>query len=383
MNTASKILLVALALNCSSLAIAVEYTFSQVYTGPAQPGVAINDNGLVALIHDDVSNPGTPTTGWLITSDGHTVTQISFIGGLANLHQALSLNNNGFVAFREGVSGGAVFSSNGTTKYTIAADTYNGGLFPYISRTALSINDTGTVAFSARQLGDSLSHVFVGDGLGAPIKLNDRNGVVPTINSASTVAYRYYDPGSNYYSIEIQKETQLYSLPDVNAAHLPDINDFGEAAFFGSVNGAIKVVVWDGESSPTFIDGSLYEHLSLGFTYDGGAPDCAINNQGLVAFGASTTSMNPYNQGIFTGPDPVADKVIQAGDLLDGVAIENLGFSRNGLNNLGQIAFSAYMNDGTTGVWVATPVPEPSTLILLAIGAIGLLAYVWRRRVSR
>jgi DNA-binding beta-propeller fold protein YncE len=46
--------------------------------------------------------------------------------------------------------------------------------------------------------------------------------------------------------------------------------------------------------------------------------------------------------------------------------------------------------DATGNMWVAdtennrlqefSPVPEPSTLVLLCIGAISLLAYTWRRR---
>ena len=62
-----------------------------------------------------------------------------------------------------------------------------------------------------------------------------------------------------------------------------------------------------------------------------------------------------------------------AGDLLDGLTVRNAGFSSNGLNDSGQIAFTAVLSDGTQRVWIATPVPEPSTFILLAIGAIGLL----------
>ena len=36
--------------------------------------------------------------------------------------------------------------------------------------------------------------------------------------------------------------------------------------------------------------------------------------------------------------------------------------------------------DGDVEAWIAT-IPEPSTLILLSIGAAGLLLYGWRRRV--
>lgn len=378
MNTASKILLVALALNCSSLAIAIEYTFSQVYTGPALPGVAINDNGLVALI----SNYS------LITTDGHTSTIIASPTGPNSLRiytpqaemQALSLNNNGYVAFRGNAPGTpnwtyGILASNGTTTHKIAADIQNGGSFNQIPRVAMSINDSGMVAFGAMQVSPPVHRIFVGDGTTDPVQLNDCFGHAPAINNSGTVAYLNWDT----FAMEIQKGTQLFSLSGVSAAHMPDINDFGTAAFFGGVEGVQKVVVWDGVSSPMFIDGSLYYCLTDGLVFDGGSPSCAINNQGLVVFGATTQS-NPYMQGIFTGPNPIADKVIQAGDLLDGFAVENLSFSRNGLNNLGQIAFLAYMSDGTQGVWVATPVPEPSTLILLASGAIGLLAYVWRRR---
>ena len=46
-----------------------------------------------------------------------------------------------------------------------------------------------------------------------------------------------------------------------------------------------------------------------------------------------------------------------------------------GINNSGQIAFNATLSDGTSGVFVATPVPEPSTVLLLAVGVLGWLGY--------
>ena len=36
----------------------------------------------------------------------------------------------------------------------------------------------------------------------------------------------------------------------------------------------------------------------------------------------------------------------------------------------------------TRAGFLLTPTPEPCTLVLLAIGAISLLAYAWRRRVT-
>ncbi len=376
MNTASKILLVALALNCSSLAIAIEYTFSQVYTGPAQPGVAINDNGLVALI----SNHS------LITTDGHTSTIIAGPTGPNNLAytyaHVLSLNNSSYVAFRGYAPDTpnwtyGILASNGTTTYKIAADSANGGSFEAISNWALSINDNGLVAFGAKPVGGDY-RIYVGDGLSPPSEINDHWGSVPAVTNDGTVAYR----NESIFEIEIQNSTSTLLLPGTPIGGcMPDINDLGVVAFAATIDGVKKIVIGDGISPPTYIDGSMYSGLTLGYVFDGGASDCAINNKGLVAFGAYKDQLELDHYGIFVGPDPVADKVIKAGDLLDGVAVENLTFSRNGLNNLGQIAFLAYMSDGTQGVWVATPVPEPSTLILLATGAIGLLAYVWRRRM--
>ncbi len=54
-----------------------------------------------------------------------------------------------------------------------------------------------------------------------------------------------------------------------------------------------------------------------------------------------------------------------------------------GINDAGQIIGwgTTNVNDVTQG-FLLTPVPEPSTLVLLGIGAVSLLAYAWRRRRS-
>ena len=208
---------------------------------------------------------------------------------------------------------------------------------------------------------------------------------MPAMNNAGTIAYASSLSGSTY-TLEIQKGANRYSLPGVNTTRfVPDINELGTVACV--INDGAKIVIGDGISAPRYIDGSLYKgKIESGWVFDGGESICAINDEGLVVFGArpqpfiAPSDHGPY--GLFTGPDPVADKIIMEGDMLDGatISLNSLSFARNGLNNSGQIAFIATLSNGTSGVWVATPVPEPSTLGLMAAGLISLLACVWRRK---
>ena len=52
----------------------------------------------------------------------------------------------------------------------------------------------------------------------------------------------------------------------------------------------------------------------------------------------------------------------------------------NAANSSGQIAGDGVNGNGDPVVFLLTPVPEPSTLALLAVSAIGLIGYVWRRK---
>lgn len=370
-------LTVVVALNCSTLLHAAQYSFSRVYTGTVDPGVAINDNGLVAI-----------SDGYLLftTTDGQSKTMVAGSTswnslGKFNTSQILSLNNNGFVAFRGYASGSpyGVFASNGTTTREIAVST---SIWALRNVGAMSINDSGMVAFSAPETSDSVFPIFVGDGLTNATDTGC-NGSVPAINNAGTIAYRYYDSGTSQETIKIQKGIQTFLLPGSPVTYaMPDINELGVAAFEATVDGMKKIVIGDGIMQTTYIDGSAYKGgLSSGWVMDDGAFDCAINNQGLVAFGACVTSQG-VDYGVFTGADPTKDKVIMEGDELFGATIksQSLIFSRNGLNNKGQIAFTATLSDGTSGVFVATPIPEPSALILIVIGVLCSLGYVWRSR---
>ena len=85
----------------------------------------------------------------------------------------------------------------------------------------------------------------------------------------------------------------------------------------------------------------------------GGLADPHINAGGEVAFqGYVFQPVEGY--GIFTGPDPAADKVIQTGDALFGssVTFVDLSLGRR-LNDRGDIAFGYVLANGIAGIAVA------------------------------
>ena len=82
-----------------------------------------------------------------------------------------------------------------------------------------------------------------------------------------------------------------------------------------------------------------------------------INNQGKIAFTALVDDFRTLESytGLFTGPDPVADLVIRTGAPLAGSTLVSVAMFREGLNDVGQIAFHATLADGTEGIYRADP----------------------------
>jgi Ca2+-binding RTX toxin-like protein len=76
--------------------------------------------------------------------------------------------------------------------------------------------------------------------------------------------------------------------------------------------------------------------------------EISLNNSGEVVFSAF---LDDGKEGIFTGINPVSDRIIAVGDTLSGSTVADLEFSQEGLNNSGLITFKAELANGTLGIY--------------------------------
>jgi len=145
------------------------------------------------------------------------------------------------------------------------------------------------------------------------------------------------------------------------------LNKTGMVAYTEGSFGSEKAILYDGGTNTTLASTSSG---SGGYSSFG---DIAVNSSGATAFMAK---LNSSATGIFTGSDSSASKVIETGDALFGsIVVDNLTFYKEGINDSGQIVFSALLENSTQQskgffdvIVLATPIPEPSSSILIAIG---------------
>ena len=114
------------------------------------------------------------------------------------------------------------------------------------------------------------------------------------------------------------------------------------------------------------------------FSYNHGLddPGIATNNEERILF---TASLDDGRIGLFAGIDPGQDALLLSGEQFFDRTIRDLRFSAGGLNDHGQIPVWVEFTDGHRGVYRGDPIPEPSTLALLALGVAGG-AWVRRKR---
>jgi hypothetical protein len=285
-----------------------------------------------------------------------------------------SINDAGQVSFAARLDSGkkpdteAILRGSGGKKLTTIATT--SGQFNFFGFDT-SISNSGEVAFRA-ELDEELGFdegLFSGSGgkKGAvtthyltSTSEFDGSDARPSINNLGDIAFREsvdFVPG-----IFVGREGEFVQIavadPDGSFGE-PVLNDAGTVAFQRSFTDEAtgefveEIVTGNGGPLTTVAD------TRGGFAFFGFRPP-SLNNQGDVAFQAT---LDDGTSGIFVGPDPVADRVISTGDTLDGSTVQNLTFCEEGLSDSGELVFVATLEDPDTpegfrvAVFRATPVP--------------------------
>jgi hypothetical protein len=271
---------------------------------------SMNDSGQVSF--GATSPDGVQT---IRRGDGTTLTTIAGTSrqrkGFTSFGRETSINDSGEVAFDGQLGSGAqgLFSGTGgatTTHYLDTQDVLVDGSPARLGRISLrpSINDLGNIAFHAR-MGTSDNDIFRGqEGIFTTISASnppESSLTVPLLNNSGTVVWE---------TSFVEEETQLA----------------GRRIVTGNGAGTDTTVV---DSSGAF---NIFDSY-------------ALNNSGAVAFSATLDDDNIGIPAIYVGPNPKKDVVIQLGDSLDGGTVVGLNFCEEGLNDSGQLAFIAEIED--------------------------------------
>jgi hypothetical protein len=307
----------------------------------------INDNGDV-FIHGTVEG-----MEGIYRTDGSSLTTVVDTTGQIQSFQRYSVNNFGEVAGVATLDSGvqAIYMADGiqTTIISEAGGEIRG--FGAVT----DINDSGQVAYHAildatgkrmvmRYDGESITEMTIQESEIVP----DLNGIA--INESGHVAFEAalahrttgicLADGTNVSVLtSMNLDTDGYLIkPDVS------MNANGKIAFYATSASGSVVFALENQDPKAFVD-TQGSFKSFVFPL--------INDADQIIF-EGTLDDGPW--GIFSGPDPLQDKVIKKGDVIGGTTLDNVRIGRGALNNHGQIVFWAYCRAGEE-VYVATPKP--------------------------
>jgi hypothetical protein len=331
---------------------------------------SINNGGDIAFKSERNTDAGV-VDGIYRADAGGGITPIFEVpagGGALLANGSPSMNDSGQVSFGASTSDGeqVILRGDGTTLTTIASTSTEFASF----ENNTSINTAGEVAFDG-QLDSGASGLFSGSGGtttthylttanatvdGSPalfLTASDR----PSINDLGDIAFRSELENTFRQDIFRGQEGSFITISASNPPQgltPPLLNDSGTVAWQTSSfdeTGFVSAIVTGGGSGP---DTTVADSTGAFDVFD----SYALNNAGAVAFSATLDGDDLGIPSIFVGPNPKKNRVIGPGDKLDGGTVVGLNFCEEGLNDSGQLAFVADIEDRNgdvrTGVFRAT-----------------------------
>ncbi len=286
-----------------------------------------------------------------------------------NINIYPSLNDNGTVAFAANFgSGTGVFTGSGGAITPVYLSNPAGPFTSFITRAHPAINQSGELAFFA-DYDEGYDNIYATDGVFAGSGGSTFNDIVDNSNGTNG----YYGISINntgevavaagngvYEGVGSDNPTTIASMGGIyrefeNVSN----NSSGMVAFDAYTTTGSGIFLYNGTGVTQVAAGTDDEGTDLQEVFDP-----TINSSGAVAFGGYTwnSAIGADESGIYTGNDPVADKVIAYGDPLFGSTVTGVSNQFFGFNNAGQVAFQYYLADGAVGVAIATPVGNPPTL---------------------
>ncbi|TWU27618.1 PEP-CTERM sorting domain-containing protein [Bythopirellula polymerisocia] len=265
-----------------------------------------------------------------------------------------------------------------------------------------------TVAFSGGNVGNSQRGIYVGSTSGGPLtRVADRNTPIP---GGVGVFERLGQPGVALHGNKVAwtgrgansqvgiyigdvTEGSIVRVADASFA-IPDGIGTFRSFYFPYLSQSIVAFEGLGDNGQegiyaAFAEGGMLTRVAdlntsvpLG---NGNFSQLFFNGNPSVSVSGSMIAFQGLDSEGQTGiyaksiSEDVLTKIVATGDTLDGRSVSGLRFGIDSLD-AGVLAFAASFTDGTSGVYTTSiVVPEPSSLILVAIGMVMFM----RRRAKR
>jgi hypothetical protein len=233
------------------------------------------------------------------------------------------------------------------------------------------MNNAGVVIFGAERTDNAgIRGIYAGSGGAITPVVESTSGLdtkpgstMPNINNAGTVAFNanLFTPSEAIYTrtaAGVVAPIAAVSGPYKSAMdNHPSISDNGTVTFLSTLDDNSQGLFM-GNGGPVTTIGTTAGPYS-------GFINSAINSSDQFVFFAGVDTSQGGGRGLFTGPNPVTDKIIRTGDALFGSTLTDMEFF-HGLNDNGDVAFKYILANGQQGIALAT-VPEPASLSLLGL----------------